>query len=334
MDDNVRKLRFALIFDANDRKVAGTHWMRNNERFFRDAQFGGLSARTDRIEYAEFQHSAEHPLDCRTLNSYNFDVVLFASIRKPRIEGAGLSNVDKLNCMKITRAPDYFQIDEEWNARAKYFGIKYAVNHQSANALYKYMSKDIIFRRFIFGVNKEVYKNVRVWGGRRKDAVLSSGVCPKPISQKSFYNFRREVTQMGCCVYVPKPNTHNENPILGVNYWKLLNNFRAGLACVTTASVLKYFELPMCGLLTFMEVTEDNQVADLGFKDMENCVYIDKGNYKERIRAFIDDPDNPKWKEIAYRGRRLVLENYENRVQVDRFIDFLYEIIDRKCKVL
>ncbi|HDY90358.1 MAG TPA: hypothetical protein ENH82_19845, partial [bacterium] len=150
------KLRIGLIYNCNDKGITGNHWKRNNHRFFREE----LPSRTDLVEWFEFpSHFDGRVMDCADLNKYNLDIAIIWSIFPRNLEDVGIINVDKLtNCVKITRAPDAWMIDAEWNARAKKFNINHAVSFQSDKAQHTYMSQDIEYHRFILGVDEDTYR--------------------------------------------------------------------------------------------------------------------------------------------------------------------------------
>ena len=67
------------------------------------------------------------------------------------------------------------------------------------------------------------------------------------------------------------------------DYPSYLSKYCASIAAGTFYPVVKYFEIPAAGCLTFMEVTENNNCKILGFKDGENAVFINEKNYQEKF---------------------------------------------------
>lgn len=306
-------IKLALLYNKNDKGIHGRHWKRNNYRFFQEE----LPKHTE-IDF--YGYPVEDGFDCNRIS--DCDVVILWSIREKNLEPMGLKGFKELNCFKITRAPDAWQIDDCYNQKAKELGIDLVVSFQSPKCQYTYLSKDIPYERFIFGIDTNTYKCPDNWQERRKDVVLSSGVLANIHSPRRwFYHFRTNCSQLPYIHHVNKPNTNEiEYKYLGTDYWRLLTQFRAAISCMSFTSVLKYFEIPMCGCLMFAEVTRFNQIAEMGFEDGRNCIYIDKDNCEQRFKKFLGDPDNPKWKQIADAGRQLVLDNYTNEKEVDRFV--------------
>jgi len=68
----------------------------------------------------------------------------------------------------------------------------------------------------------------------------------------------------------------------------------------------------------FCRKAEDYE--QMGFKDMENCIYIDKDNFKERTQKFLNS-DLREYQKIANAGRELI----EQKWTAEKFADALYE---------
>ena len=307
-------MEVSLLYHKNDKGIHGNHWKRNNYRFFQE-------------ELPKHVNFHRYPIgdgfDCKLVK--DSDVVILWSIREHNLEPMGLKGFEDLKCFKITRAPDAWQIDDNYNKTAKRLGIDLIVSFQSPNAQYTYLDRSIHYERFILGIDPVTYKCPDNWEDRRGDVILSSGVLANKSSRQSwFYRFRTDCARLPYIEHIIKATTNEaEYKYLGTDYWRLLTQYRASIACMSFTSVLKYFEIPMCGLLLFAEVTQLNQIAEMGFEDGVNCIYIDQHNYKEKFQEFLNDPDNPKWKQIADNGRQLVLDNYTNEREVKRFVQYL-----------
>lgn len=302
-------MQIALLYKHNDKGINGNNWKLNNWRFFREElpKQVGLKA-----------YCCSGEFDC---SRFDCDVVIVWSLLEKYI--FPLKNWDKLNCVKITRAPDAWQIDDNYNKLAKLLGIDLVVSFQSPNCQYEYLDKDIPYKRFILGIDEVTYKCPDNWDDRIKNKILSSGVLD---TRWWFYRFRAKVTEHSFVEYIPKKE------YLGVEYWKLLTSYRAAIACMSYTSVLKYFEIPMCGCLMFAEVTQFNQIEEMGFEDMVNCVYINDVNYRQRFKEYMDTVDDPKWKKIADAGRNLVMERYTNEGQVAEFVKTLQGMVTAKWR--
>ncbi len=310
-------MKVSLLYNPNDKGINGKNWKLNNRRFFVDE----LSKHVD-LNLLPMDDS----LDCTKIT--DSDAVIIWSLLERNLQSRDLlTRILKIwlrisGFVKITRAPDAWQIDDSYNEVAKILGIDLVMSFQSPNCQYEYLDKDIRYERFILGIDEETYPCPDNWGERKKP-ILSSGVLD---TRWWFYRFRALVSDYPFVEYVPKKE------FLGVDYWKLLTEYRAAIACMSYTSVLKYFEIPMCGCLMFAEVTEKNQIREMGFIDEVNCIYIDNDNYADRFKEYMNTVDDPKWKRIADAGRKLVKNTYNNEKEVKRFVKLIETLLATKLR--
>ena len=118
-----------------------------------------------------------------------------------------------------------------------------------------------------------------------------------------------------------------ESKYINENYPEYLSKYCAAIATGTYYPVIKYFEIPAAGCLTFMEMTEKNDGCYLGFKDGETSIFMNEKNYKKKFEEFLNDPDNKKWQEIASAGREHVMSNLTNEKAVNRLVNLMRELI-------
>ena len=111
----------------------------------------------------------------------------------------------------------------------------------------------------------------------------------------------------------------------GTQYMDFLNQYAGALALCGMIQVPKYSEIPMAGCVTFAEYVREYE--ELGFKDMESCVYVNKDNFEERVRAFLSRPE--AYQKIADEGRKLMEENYTSR----HFADFIYNHVKKTRRI-
>jgi len=95
-------MKISLLYNRNDKRIQGLHWKRNNYRFFQE----GLPKHPE-VEFS--QYAIEGGFDCKQLDC---DVVILWSLLKKNLEPMGLRGFEDLNCVKITRAPDAWEIDD------------------------------------------------------------------------------------------------------------------------------------------------------------------------------------------------------------------------------
>jgi len=296
------KLKVAFIYEKSNKSLTIDYYHSNAYRFFMDGLLKSSRLETTAIPFNK-------RIDCSNLNG--FDVLVFFNLNSGEYFG-----IDKVDAFKIVRSPDSHNIDSRWISLCRNGNINHAFNNQTKIYARKFLPKDIRYHQIIFGINKEVY-NTKPFSLRRKDKILLSGT----LWSSYFYNLRRKCWQLKCVEYIP---VNRNNP---GSYSDVLTQYRAAIAACTFYSVAKYWELPACSCLTFMEVNAENGCGELGFVDGHNAIFINEDNYKERLEEFINDPDNPKWETIAANGRQFVLENYENEIQLNKLIDIFESCI-------
>ena len=110
------------------------------------------------------------------------------------------------------------------------------------------------------------------------------------------------------------------------DYPKLLSRYTASIASTTHYPTVKYWEVPAAGCLTFMEITKKNRGEYLGFKDGESAIFINEKNYRQKFEAYLEDSENPKWKEIANQGKNHAINNLSNDRAVESLVELIKEI--------
>lgn len=176
------------------------------------------------------------------------------------------------------------------------------------------------------------------WEERIANEVVISGVMPprslierfinslqedKYFRRTYHYKLRAKCAELNNVVHIRQLSRQE----MAKDYATLLGNYRAAIAASTWYPVVKYFEKPASGCLTFMEVTKQNHGAEIGFEDGVNAVFINKDNYKKRIQEYLHTPDDPKWKAIAKAGREHTLKNLNNEKAIDKLFTLFQELI-------
>jgi hypothetical protein len=154
----------------------------------------------------------------------------------------------------------------------------------------------------------------------RQDRVLISGFssCVYPLRRKIF----RLAAQPSSVVESLQHSGYgSQENVVGRDYFRFVGSYRA--AAVTTVhlitglcrplryTVAKYFEIPACGCLPFMEKTPD--LGALGFTEGEHYVEINDRNF-ERQFARVHSAEAPQ---MAASARRLVLERHTHAHRVE-----------------
>ncbi len=106
---------------------------------------------------------------------------------------------------------------------------------------------------------------------------------------------------------------------MGSKYGEFLKEWAGALALCDLYPVVKYYEIPLAGCVTFMQYHEECE--GLGFKDHESCVYVNRENFDTRVKDFLADV--PSYQKISDAGKNLMKENYTAR----HFANFLEKSI-------
>ncbi len=156
-------------------------------------------------------------------------------------------------------------------------------------------SSNYNYKQIIVGIDTDIYKAAFLpWEDRIADKILNTGLVHNP----HFYGLRTVCNMNPHVEYKEKKDV-----TVGNQFPKLLSRYRASIAACSECFTLRFLESPAAGCLTFMEDDGKNGLETLGFTDGIDAVFITKENYKEKINEYINSVNDPKWKEIADKGR-------------------------------
>ena len=103
------------------------------------------------------------------------------------------------------------------------------------------------------------------------------------------------------------------------------------VVAMTAYLTVRYKEAPATECRTFMESIKRNYVAlRLRFKDNKNDVFVNESNYLKKFQRCLYSKDNPKWKKIAHKGRKHVLENLSNSKSIEKLVNIMYKDLGGK----
>ena len=202
---------------------------------------------------------------------------------------------------------------------------------------YKFYPRDFMYQEIIFGLESSLYQNLRPYKERIKDKILNSGNVGK-LSIKSrvanailnpkrnawyFYKLRTICNKL---LYVDHAGMKGSKYV-NDDYPSYLSRYRSAIAATTWYPTQKYWEIPAAGCLAFMEITQKNDGYYLGFKDGETAIFINEQNYKDKFEEFLNDPDNPKWEEIANAGRQYVVDNLNNDKATEKLVELMKKLL-------
>ena len=201
----------------------------------------------------------------------------------------------------------------------------------------KYYPSNFKFKNVFFGIEPSLYNDITPFNDRITKSILNSGAVARTnLSNRIFQKVMRHDsdpmkhyklrTMCNKLPYVDYTSTL-EHEFIGDKYPIKLNQYAASIAATTDTYTIKYFEIPAAGCLTFMEITDKNYGKNLGFKDGESAIFINENNYEEKFKEFLNDPQNPKWQQIAHAGREHAMKNFNNDKGVKTLVEFFKEFI-------
>ena len=320
-----KKLQVAFIYKKNSHVLNGTWWSTTHHHFFMNAL-----KRNSRIIVTYFPCGEKFDI---TKYKNMFDVVLLAlndPMVTPKIEG-----INQLKIPVICGSSD-----PQENIPRKEFHNQWKINAYFSwlqkEFFYKYYPKNFRYKQLFFGLEPHLFSNVTPFNQRIKDRILNTGAMgnPKILSRiinsirnpdNAFhhYKLRTICNKLPFVDYTPTL----QHEYVGDKFTLLLQKYRASIAAGTYAPVVKYFEIPASGCLTFMEVTNKNYCNLLGYVDDKTAIFINEQNYKEKFEEYLNDIDNPKWETIAMNGREHAIKNFNNDKAVNNLVDLMEELI-------
>ena len=324
-----KKIRVTLIYKSTYNFFQPTHFDRTSYDFF----FTALQ-RNPKLDMKYI--CEDDSLDITKLKG-NTDIILLpnnhTSAVPEKLEGVKNSSIPIFARTGDPHAAKRFgqiELHEKWKIDC-YFG------KDPPSYFYKYYPKNFRYKIIIFGLEPSLYQNLKPFNDRIKDRILNSGNVGKTSivsrvvnavlnPKRSGWYFYKLRTKCNYLSYVDHSKIKgNQYPTL--DYPQYLSQYRAGIAATTYYPTQKYWEIPAAGCLTFMEITEKNDGGYLGFIDNKSSIFIDERNYKKKFEEFLNDPDNPKWAEIANAGREHVQNNLTNDVAMEKLVELFNEYI-------
>jgi len=77
-------------------------------------------------------------------------------------------------------------------------------------------------------------------------------------------------------------------------------------------------------------VNEKNKADFVGFKNNENAVFINEKNYKEKFQEYLENIEDTKWRNIAEKGRKFVIDNLNNDKAVESLVELMQRAINER----
>ena len=324
-----QKIKVALIYKNNYNYFDPNHFDRTTSDFFLTSL-----QKHPRLEMLYFP--SDNNFDATKIKG-KCDVVLLVNNHTDAtpenihgIKELGVPVVSRIGDPHNAMKYDQVSYHDQWNITC-YFGTI------PESYFYKFYPNRFRYETVIFGLEPSRYQNLKPFKDRIKNRILNSGatgnlkIRSRVINtilnpRKSglyFYKLRTLCNKLSCVDYMGIRGSQYPN----VDYPTYLSQYRSAIAATTYYPTQKYWEIPAAGCLTFIESTEINDCSYLGFIDNETAIFINKKNYKEKFENFLTDPDNPKWEEIAIKGRQHVFSNLSNDQASNSLVKLLSELI-------
>ncbi len=317
------KIKVAFVFHKDNYFLSGKHFDNTYYNFFMKAL-----KRNNRLSVQNFK--TETTFDCSKLKD-KVDVILLwenSPFGMPR----ELYNIQDLEIPIISRTGDPSRAKESKKLHNKW-KIDYYFDFFSESFFHSLYPKEFKYKKIFFGVEESLFKNLKPFNERIKNKILNSGNIGNDkflskiindIRNPKWNNYRCKVLRTKCSKleFVDYSFTQNHDYV-NDRYPLLLEKYQSAIAADSYTPVQKYWEIPAAGCLTFMEITNKNDGEHIGFKDNETAIFIDEKNYEEKFLEYLDDQNNPKWKEIAEAGREFALKNFNNDLAINNLSDLI-----------
>ncbi len=326
-------MRVALVSTKTDECINAiqAHGILGLYHFFVDAL-----KRHPKMDVDYYLHLGNR-LDVRDIVK-NHDVILL-----PRINAAcacALKGITDYDIPVLTEAgdPHAVYLCDILRLRRK-LKVDHTFSIYSKSVFYRYYPKHFKYTVIPFGLESRLFKNIRPWEERIDDYIGISGVLnPHPYVKYLYRRYIKKEWVGDMRVHYKLRTACSKLPYVlhTRDIWKdqvtdelpeVLNSFQTVIAATTVSNTMKYTETPAAGCLAFMEVTDLNGAAVLGYEDGKTAVFINESNYRERFREYLDNVDDPKWRKIAEAGRKYTMENLTNDDATEKLHDLMRKLV-------
>ena len=323
------KIKVAFIYKASNIFMTGKHFDNNYYNFFLKAL-----PRNKNIEVTNF--TEEEKFDIEKLEN-KFDVILLW--QNNEFGTPDLINIKNSKIPVITRCADprETKITKKYHKKWK---IDYYFHFWPESFFHSFLPKNFKYKSIIYGLESSLYKNTTPFEDRIKNKILNSGAIgntkllskiindiknPKWNAYRVYY-LRTIINNLPYVDYFPTL----QNEFVGDKFPLLLQKYQVAVAASTTNPVAKMWEIPAAGCMTFLEVNEKNNADFVGFKNNENAIFINEENYKEKFQEYLENVEDKKWRNIAEKGRKFVIDNLNNDKAVESLVELMQRAINER----
>lgn len=320
-------LDVAFIFHKDNYFLSGKHFDNCYYNFFMKAL-----QRNSEISVKNFPTG--NIFDAEILKE-RFDAILLfgnADFGMPK----EIKNIEKLEIPVISRSADPRDAKKSKKNHSRW-KIDYYFHFHSERFFHELYPKKFKYKTIFYGVEPLLFQNLHPFSDRIKNKILNSGNVGNlhffsriinDIRDPKWNNYRCKVLRTKCnnLSYVDYTLTQNHEYI-NDKYPLLLQKYRAAIAADTYSPVIKYWEIPAAGCLTFMEISEKNNGNYIGFKDNETAIFINEKNYQEKFLEYLSDKENKKWETIAKAGNEFALKKFNNDTGVKSLVELIKTLL-------
>ncbi len=323
------KIKVAFIYKASNIFMTGKHFDNNYYNFFLKAL-----PRNKNIEVTNF--TEEEKFDIEKLEN-KFDVILLW--QNNEFGTPDLINIKNSKIPVITRCADprEIEITKKYHKKWK---IDYYFHFWPESFFHSFLPKNFKYKSIIYGLESSLYKNTTPFEDRIKNKILNSGAIGNTKLLSKIINDIKNPKWNAYRVYYLRTIFNNlpyvdyfptlQNEFVGDKFPLLLQKYQASVAASTTNPVAKMWEIPAAGCMTFLEVNEKNNADFVGFKNNENAIFINEENYKEKFQEYLENVEDKKWRNIAEKGRKFVIDNLNNDKAVESLVELMQRAINER----
>ena len=323
------KIRVAFIYKKSNVLMTGKHYDNTYYHFFTTAL-----KRNHKIDVTYFPTG--ETFNASILKD-KFDVILLFhnhTLSMPN-EIIGIRDLDMPVIARVTDprvAKESIALHEKWK-------IDYYFMFWPESFFYKLWPRRFKYKTIVFGLEPSLYHNVTPFDQRIKDRILNSGSVGNTKFFSRIINDIRNPKWNALRCYYLRTICNNlpyvdytstlQHEFVNDKYPLLLQKYAAAIAASSYTSVIKMWEIPAAGCLSFIEVSKKNDGDYLGYIDGETAIFINEENYKERFEEYITDVKNPKWEKIANAGRKYTLEEFNNDKAVESLVELMEKLLSK-----
>jgi len=323
----MKKIKIAFIFHEDNVYLSGKHYDNAYYNFFMKSL-----RENEQIEVTDF--ATKEIFDASILKN-KFDIILLWENNEygmPR----EIKGIQELDIPVIAKEGDPAAAKESIKFHKKW-KIDYYFHFHHKDFFHEQYPSNFKYKTIIFGLEPRLYKNLMPFENRISNKILNSGNVGNTKIISRIINAIRNPKWNALSCYKLRTMCNNlsyvdytytlQHEYVGDKYPLLLEKYCAAIAACSWNPLIKYWEIPAAGCLTFMEITKKNRGEFLGYEDEKTVIAINEDNYIEKFEKYLADPHNTKWKKIADAGREYTLKNFTNKKAVESLVELMKEFV-------